>query len=134
MSPSASSVSGAVTLQPEQWEAHRVVVLGGELRAARGRLAGVGGLVPGAELGDPCEQRAEAEEVLQELRLGRRAVVAVGVLEGDQRRDPGLFHGGQPGGHGREVARAGDDVPGDDVAGDVDPSSATRGSENVAGS
>ncbi len=87
---------------------------------ARGRLSGVGGLVPGAELGDPREERAEAEEVLQELGLGRGAVVAVGVLEGDQRSDAGAFDGGQPGGHGREVARARDDVPGDDVAGDVD--------------
>ncbi len=79
------------------------------------------GLVPGAELGDPGEEGAEAQEVLEELRLGGRAVVAVGVLEGDHRRDPGLFDGGQPGGHGGEVAGAGDDVPGDDVAGDVDP-------------
>ena len=100
----------------------------------RGRLAGVGGLVPGAEFGDPGKEGTEAEEVLEELGLGRRAVVAVGVLEGDHRRDPGLFHGGQPDGHGREVARARDYVPGDDVAGDWTPSSATRGSENVAGS
>jgi hypothetical protein len=54
------------------------------------------------------------------LGLGRRVVIAVGVLEGDQRRDPGLLDGGQPGAHGGEVARVCDDVPRDDVAGDVD--------------
>src|SRR4029077_15299423 len=43
----------------------RVVVLGDGPRMARGRLTGMGGLVPGAELGDPRKQGPEPQEGAQ---------------------------------------------------------------------